>query len=329
MIRFGIIGFGLHARKRLMPAFAQTSSACVTALSQRDLARAQASATEFNIPQAFTSAKDLCESPDVDAVFVTTPNVAHLSDTLTALETCKPVLCEKPMAMNAGECRRMIDAALDKGILLGVAHVFRFAQVVEAMREHVQRGDIGTPLLARGEFSFPGIGHARTWIHDRATGGGVVNDVGIHCLDSLRWIIGDDPSDVQAVMTQDEHSGDVEAGGTVNLRFTRGALVNIIASMRAPYRTMLEVTGERGRLTCENALALADPGPLELRRDGQPLKSERLDNGDAFVRMIENFAAAVEGRGAFLVPAEEGWRNQLIIDAAYESARTGRTIRLP
>jgi len=328
MVRFGIVGFGLHARKRLMPAFAQTPNARVTALTQRDAGRAQASAEEFGIPHWFTSVEELCRSSEVDVVFVATPNVAHLSDTLAAISADKPVLCEKPMAMNADECRKMIDAARDENQLLGVAHVFRFARVVERIREIVQAGEIGTPLLASGEFSFPGIGHARAWIHDRATGGGVVNDVGIHCLDSLRWIMNDEPVAVQAVMTSDEHSQDVESAGSMNLKFRGGALVNIVASMRAPYRTRLEIAGVHGRISCENALALADPGPIEIRRDGAPMRTEQVDSSTAFVRMIENFSASVEGREHFLVAAEEGWRNQRIIDAAYESARSGRTILL-
>lgn len=328
MVRFGIAGFGLHARKRLMPAFALATGARVTALSQRDMTRASASALEYGIPQAFDTVEDLCRSPEVDVVFVATPNICHLHDTLTALDCGKAVLCEKPMAMNADECRAMVDAGGRKGLLLGVAHIFRFANVVRTIRDHVQGGDIGTPLLARAEFSFPGLGHARTWIHDRAIGGGVVNDVGIHCLDSLRWILNEDPVEVQAIMTADATAGDAECAGVVNLRFGSGALVNLMDHMRAPYRTLLEITGSEGRIRCEHALALADPGPIELYRPERPVRSESVDNSDAFVRMIDNFADAVQGRGEFLVDAEEGWRNQRIMDAAYESAQSGRTVRL-
>lgn len=328
MVRFGIVGFGLHARKRLMPAFAESTAARVTAISQRDMARARASAAEYAIPHAFDSVDALCRSSEVDAVFVATPNICHLHDTVTALDFGKPVLCEKPMAMNAVECRTMIDTARRTGLLLGVAHIFRFADTVRTMREYVQRGDIGAPLLARAEFSFPGLGHPRTWIHDRATGGGVANDVGIHCLDSLRWILNDDPVEVQAIMMTDPAAGDADSAGILNLRFRHGALVNLMDSMRAPYRTLLEITGSEGRIGCENALALADPGPLELYRTDQPIQSEKLDNSNAFVRMIDNFADAVLGRAEFLVAAEEGWRNQRIMDAAYQGAQTGRTVRL-
>src|SRR5271170_8350045 len=98
MVNFGIIGFGLHAVKRLMPGFALAKNCRVTALSRRDLAKAQASARQYDIPLAFDSAEALCRSPEVHAVFVATPNASHLQDVLLAIKHSKPVLCEKPMA---------------------------------------------------------------------------------------------------------------------------------------------------------------------------------------------------------------------------------------
>src|SRR5271167_1702216 len=99
MINFGIVGFGLHAVKRLMPGFANARNCRVSALSRRDLAKAQESARQHNIPLAFDSAEQLCRSPQVDAIFVTTPNACHLQDVLLALSCGKPVLCEKPMGI--------------------------------------------------------------------------------------------------------------------------------------------------------------------------------------------------------------------------------------
>jgi predicted dehydrogenase len=126
VIRFGIVGFGLHAVKRLMPGFALAENCRVAALSRREIAKARESARRFNIPLAFDSAAELCRSPEVDAVLVTTPNSCHLQDVLTAIESGKPVLCEKPMALNAQQCRRMVEAARRANVLLGVAQVFRF-----------------------------------------------------------------------------------------------------------------------------------------------------------------------------------------------------------
>src|ERR1700746_1107071 len=126
MVRFGIVGFGLHAVRRLIPGFALARSCKVSALSRRDMAKARVSAEEYKIPLAFDSAAELCRSPEVDAVFVTTPNALHLADVMMAIAHGKPVLCEKPLGMNAFECRQMVEAAGSAQVLLGVAQVFRF-----------------------------------------------------------------------------------------------------------------------------------------------------------------------------------------------------------
>ena len=154
MVRFGILGFGLHGVKRLMPGFALAKNCCVTALSRRDITKAQESARQFNIPQAFDSAEQLCRSPEVDAVFVTTPNACHLRDVLLALECGKPVLCEKPMAISADESRQMVLAARKANLLLGVAQVFRFLDSTARLRERVAAGQIGLQFRSVIHFVF-------------------------------------------------------------------------------------------------------------------------------------------------------------------------------
>ena len=111
MIRFGIVGFGLHAVRRLMPGFALAHSCRVSALSRRDIHQARQSAAQYKIPFDFDSAAELCCSGEVDAVLIATPNSCHLHDVLGAIECGKPVLCEKPMGMNVDECRQMVEAA--------------------------------------------------------------------------------------------------------------------------------------------------------------------------------------------------------------------------
>src|SRR5271157_1307396 len=111
MIRFGIVGFGLHAVKRMMPGFQRASRCRVVALSRRDLRQAEESARQYQIEHAFASTADLCACPDVEAMFVASPDALHCADVLAAVRHRKPVLCEKPMAMNAGEARTMVEAA--------------------------------------------------------------------------------------------------------------------------------------------------------------------------------------------------------------------------
>ena len=155
MIRFGILGFGLHAVKRLMPGFAGAKRCRVSALSRRKLGEARASAKQFGIPLAFDSAEELCKSKEVDAVFVATPNASHLADVLLALKHGKPVLVEKPMGMNAAECRKMVEAAHKARLTLGVAQVFRFEDSTARLRERVASHELGKVIFARSEFSYP------------------------------------------------------------------------------------------------------------------------------------------------------------------------------
>jgi predicted dehydrogenase len=327
MIRFGILGFGLHAAKRLMPGFALAQNCQVTGLSRRSLEKAQESAREWKIPFAFDSADALCRSPEVDAIFVTTPNSCHLQDVLLAIENGKPVLCEKPMAMNAGECRRMVEAARKANLLLGVAQVFRFENSTARLKERIAAGQIGKPIFARSEFSFPAAqGHARKWINDLSmAGGGPIADVGVHCIDTLRYILQDEVVRVSGRGLFDNKSGDMEAAATLTLEFSRGTLGAVMVSFRAEYRTPIEVVGETGVLRANDALNVEKPINLELLRAGAVVETEALSNTLAYARQVDAFAAAVEGKLEFPVLGEEGWQNQIILDAAYRSLESGLT----
>jgi predicted dehydrogenase len=327
MIRFGILGFGLHAAKRLMPGFALAQNCRVTGLSRRRLEKAQQSAREWKIPFAFDSAETLCRSPELDAIFVTTPNSCHLQDVLLAIECGKPVLCEKPMAMNADECRRMVEAARKANLLLGVAQVFRFENSTTRLKERIGAGQVGKPVFVRSEFSFPAAqGHARKWINDLSVaGGGPIADVGVHCIDTLRYILQDEVVRVSGRGLFDNDSGDMEAAAALTLEFSRGTLGAVMVSFRAEYRTPIEVVGETGVLRADDGLSVEKPINLQLQRGGVVVETETLSNHLAYARQVDEFAAAVEGKSRFPVPGEEGWQNQLILDAAYRSLKNGKT----
>lgn len=325
MVRYGIVGFGLHATKRLMPGFSLAHNCRVTALSRRDLSEARKSATTFRIPQAFDSAAEMCQSPEVDAVFISTPNACHWKDVLTAIECKKPVLCEKPMGINASECRDMVEAARKAGVLLGIAQVFRFEDSVNRLREKVRNGEVGKPIFARAEFSFPGKNAARSWIHDASiAGGGPIADIGVHCVDALRFILDDEVIRVSARATSDPESRDVEAAAILILEFARGTLATILVSFRAEYRTPLEIVGEMGVLRADDGFNVERPIGLQLRRNSSVAGTEVLSNQYAYARQVDMFADAVEGRSTFAAPGEEGWQNQEILDAAYRSIKNGR-----
>jgi 1,5-anhydro-D-fructose reductase (1,5-anhydro-D-mannitol-forming) len=318
MVRFGILGFGLHAAKRLMPGFAPAQNCRVTTLSRRTMSKARESARQHNIPLAFDSAEELCRSAEVDAVFVTTPNACHLSDVLLAIRCGKPVLCEKPMAVNAEECRKMVEAARKSEVLLGVAQVFRFEESTAWLRQQVAAGQIGRIVFARSEFSFPaGPGHPRAWINDpTVAGGGPIADVGVHCIDSLRYILQDEVVRVSARGFKDSSSGELEKAAALTLEFSRGTLGTV--------RTPLELVGETGVIRGDDVLNVERPIRLEVRHADSVTETANVFNQYAYAKQVDAFAAAVEGKAKFPVPGEEGWQNQLILDAAYRGLKSGR-----
>ena len=324
MVRFGIVGFGLHAVKRLMPGFERAQRCRVTALSRRDLEKAQASANEYKIPHAFSSTAELCACPDVDAVFIASPDALHLADALEAVLHRKPVLVEKPMAMTSGEARQMVQAARSAGVMLGGAHVMRFEESVRWFRDKVASGAIGKPVLARATFVAPLLDSARTWINDpKLATGGPLADVGVHCIDTLRYILNDEVQSVSALAQYDTHWV-VEASAASVLKFAGGVMAEMSVSARTPYQTLLEVMGEKGMLSAVNALNVEQPVIVEWRRGFDVLERREVSNQSAYTEQVDRFAAAVEAGRDFDIPGEEGLRNQLVLDAAFRSVKSAR-----
>jgi predicted dehydrogenase len=331
MVRFGIAGFGLHAVKRLMPGFAKAKRCRVTALSRRSMATARDSAAEYKIPLGFDSVAAMAASPEVDAVLVTTPNASHLVDVLAAIDAGKHVLCEKPMAMNADECRQMVEAARRRGVVFGVAHVFRFDESVLRFRELLKSGKIGKAIFARSEFSFlADPSHPRKWLYDSAiAGAGPIFDIGVHCIDTLRFVLNDEVTRVSASAASDERSGDVESAASLTLEFSRGTIGTVLVSYRAAYRTPLELVGDSGVIRAEDALNVEHPIEIQLQREGKVVETTTVSNQSVYALQVDAFADAVEGKSRFPIPGEEGWQNQEVLDAAMRSLRTGKSENVP
>ena len=327
MVRFGIVGFGLHAVKRMMPAFTASKKCQVTALARRDAKKAAAAAEQFKIPHAFTSVDELCRHPDVDAVFVTSPNALHLPDVLAAVAAGKPVLCEKPMAMNSAECREMVELSRKSGVLLGIAHVFRFEESTARFRRAIENGVVGRPIFARSEFCFlAGPKHPRRWLRDKSVAGaGPLFDIGVHCVDTLRYILQDEVVRVSALSAPEPPPSTIEHAAALLLEFARGTLAHVSVSFGAEYRTPIEIVGEHGTIRAEDAVTVENPVIIETRRAGSGHASDVVSNQFAYIKQIDAFADAVEERADFPVPGEEGWQNQEVLDAALRSIESGRS----
>jgi predicted dehydrogenase len=225
----------------------------------------------------------------------------------------------------------MVEAARKANVAFGVAHIFRFENSVGSIRKRIQAGQIGTPIFARSEFCFPGgADHPRKWLHDvEIAGGGPIVDIGVHCVDTLRYILQDEIVKVSARARHDDGSGSTEASAILLLEFSRGTLATVSVSFRSTYRTPLEFVGTDGVLFADNGLTVERPINIQLLRNGQVVESETVSNTTAYAAMLDSFADSLEGKGNFPAPAEEGWQNQEVLDAAYRSIRSGQAEVVP
>ena len=248
----------------------------------------------IHIAHCFKTAEELCTSPEVDAVFITSPDAMHRADTLMAVKGRKAILCEKPVAMNAAEAREMSDAANAAGVLYGVAQNFRYNRSLDWMREQIRAGKIGKPQLAHAEFAYPADRSPRKWIMDPSLAtGGPIADVGVHCIDALRYVLGEDVESVSTLASKARPEDEVEATASLQMQMTGSVLANVTVSARAPYRTHVEVTGTDGVLVAENGLTVDRPVELTLRRAGEVVETVTLENADAYTRMLDSFALAL------------------------------------
>jgi predicted dehydrogenase len=324
-IRFAILGFGYHAAFRLVPSFRNCQHATLIGFHRRDPAKAARDAAAHNL-RAFPSAEALCASPEVDAVFITSPDALHLQDARLAFAHNKPVLCEKPLTSTLADADAMLAAANFSGQLFGVAHHYRWAHSIQQIRARVAAGEIGEPRTAHAEFNYAAQFSRRPWITDPTlAAGGPIGDVGVHAIDSLRFILGNmKVTSVSTVATQDAHSGPVEASASMQLEFANNVIASVNVSARAHYRTVIEIVGSEGVLIAENGMTVDHPVDITLRRKGAHINTNTVNNADAYTRMIDNFAQALRDHEEFLGPGIEGVHNQHILDAAYKSWRSGK-----
>lgn len=237
--------------------------------------------------------EDLVGDADLDGVYVATPVDLHAAQTIAAAEAGRHVLCEKPMAMTAAECDRMIAACRSNRVKLGVAYYRRFYPAVRRAKSIVAGGGIGAPVFAEMhalEWFDPGADHPRGWLLDRArAGGGPMMDFGCHRLEVLVNLFG--PVRQTAALTANVvFDREVEDTAAVLLRFEQGpcAVVVVTHGVRDRQDT-LHVFGTRGSIRCHNLNA----GTLELLLDGRRHTETLPPAANVHLPLIEDFVDAV------------------------------------
>ena len=315
-IGYGLVGFGRFCRRRLLPAFQQIRGSKIVALQKRDRHEARREAEKYGIPAGYGDIESLLSDPHVDAVYITSANCAHEEQAVAAAQAGKHVLCEKPLATSSEGCRRIIAACRSAGVLLMVAQTLRFSPLVLQIKRWIAEGILGEIVTARATFSYRVEESPRNWVFDpEVAGGGPMVDVGVHCLDTLRFLMGD-VSEVQAIVTPAGRKNNVERTVEVVLRFASGVTGGIFCSYEIPYSSRLEVVGSYGRAYAESfTLPWAD---LDLHLETkEQSKCLTVNTGNMYGDLITSFSQAIRGLQPVAIPGEEGLANQEIIDAIY------------
>ena len=249
-VGWGLVGCGDIARKRVAPALRDLESCELVAVSRADAARAESFAREFGARRWHADWRGLIEDAEVEAVYVATPVRLHAEQTIAAAEAGKHVLCEKPMALTVAECERMNAAAEANGVLLGVAYYRRFYPAVERVREVLESGEIGVPVVAQMnafERFDPAPDHPRGWLLNRQqSGGGPMFDFGCHRVEVLFNLFGDVTA-VKGLASNVIFEREVEDTACAVLQFENGtqAVLSVTHAARDPQDT-LEVFGSEG-----------------------------------------------------------------------------------
>jgi predicted dehydrogenase len=323
-IRYGIIGFGAFAERSIAPALLAAPNSELTAIQKRSLDEARSKARTHNVRLAFSDARTLAEHPDVDAVFVASANASHARETMIAAAAGKHVLVEKPMAVNRHEAEQMIASCASAGVRLMVAHKVRFSPLIGRMRSLIAQGAIGRVTAARADFVFSATHSPRTWIRDRKlAGGGPVFDIGVHCLDTLRFVLDDEVVSVSAELSPQPTESLTEDSAQIALTFSRGAIGSIFCSFVAPIRrSFIRIMGTSGILSALDFTT--DARTLRLvhssGKEGT-LASEHVDDIEVpnlVVEEITHFSECILSGKDVLSPGESGLRNQIVLDAVME-----------
>lgn len=350
-LRVGLIGTGF-ARRVQLPALRLVSGATVTAVSSGSLERARAVAREFDVPHAFEGGEPLARSSEVDLVIVSSTPDAHARHAIAALEAGKHVLCEKPMALTAGEAEAMLEAADRSPGLARIDHELRYEPNRRRVRDLIRAGAIGSVLhielllkpYLRGDGRPQAFDAPWSWWYDAARGGGILGAVGSHLIDLCRfWTGGDvvevsgrtetfvgarlDEQGVRRPVTADDYASFV-------LRLSGGAIVTVTLSTVASHGPghFAQVTGTDGTLvlTGETRLDIGRPGaPLEDVSVADDLWDQIQPNNmwaRSFVRLMRDLVDVLAGRPAAGEPAT--FRDGLAVQRVMDAVRAGRGARL-
>jgi predicted dehydrogenase len=322
-VHYAIAGFGRFAHHRLLPAFQECRNSRLSAVWKRTPFESTADPSLLEITKSSNNLRihasydDLLADPDIEAIYITSANADHVHQAIAAASAKKHVLCEKPLATTPSGCRRIITACRKNHVLLMVAQTLRFSPAVRQIAAWISAGKLGKIVQGSAQFCYDGTKSPRSWLYDyRVAGGGVLLDIGVHCIDTLRFLFGD-IAVADGFLTFDSRCKRIEVAAELNLRFASDVLGHVSCSYCSPYHSRLEVAGELGRAWVEPfTLPWADvKAHLESVHETTELT---VNTNNPYALLLDSFSRAILGQEPVAIPGEEGLAAVSLITKIYD-----------
>ena len=328
-VPWGFIGASTWAARYLIPAVRAVPGSTGVGVFSSSRERGERFAASNGLEKTYASLEELLADPAIEVVYVSSRNDLHAVQAIAAARAGKHVLCEKPLALNLEDARAMRDACAEAGVVLGVNHHLRAAPTITAMKRQLDGGAIGEVVAARVFHARWLLPELQTWrIDSPEAGAGVILDVGVHDVDTARFLLGDEVVEVTALAAnQGLAAGSIEDSAMGVLRMRGGQLVSFHDAFTVPHAgTGVELHGSTGSLLGREVL-LPDPIDEVLLRRGDEI--EQIEIGERrpiYERVVESFNAAVRGEGRPLASGEDGIRSLEVALAIRRSAAEGRAV---
>ena len=320
-VRWGLIGCGDIARKRVAPALRDSALCELVAVARARAELAESFAREYGARHWYSEWQEMLMDYEVDAIYVATPVHLHAEQVIAAAERGKHVLCEKPMALDVAECDRMIAACRSNDVKLGVAYYRHFYPAVRRVKELVASGELGVPVVAQMnafEWFDPKTTDPRYWlVRKELSGGGPMFDFGCHRIEVLLNVLGE-ISDVKATLSNTLFDRDVEDVATAIFRFARGAcaVLTVSHAAREPQDTF-DLYFSRGSVH----ISVLNEGTMRVISTNGERVETHPNATNIHQPLIEDFARAVLENRDPLVTGEVGRKVAMLEELIYRNRK--------
>lgn len=315
-IRWGILSTARIGTGRVIPAIQQSRNGVMAAIGSRDLQRAQQAADALGIPRAHGSYEALLADPEIDAIYNPLPNSMHAEWSIRCAEAGLPVLCEKPLAVNAAEAETMVVAFEQRDLLLAEAFMYRFNPQTQKVLALLRAGAVGELTLVNASFSFALSPDDTENIRlSRELAGGGLMDAGCYPVSLTRLMTGEEPQGAHAVSRIGTRSGVDEVFAGV-LDFPSGAVGMIDCSVRSQFTQTCDLRGTAGRIRVNEAFVVPTQRDslIETWGPGDEYSRISIPPANSYTLMAEDFADALLLGSPPQFPASDGVANMRAID---------------